>query len=127
MTDKLAEKELAGGIAVTDKGHGIVLTKAAADKTRELLEREGRLDLRLRVQVSPGGCSGLIYGLHFDDRVLDGDEIVDFDGLEVIVDKMSAPYLGGSVVDFEDTIAKQGYSIDNPNAGGSCACGDSFH
>jgi len=127
MTEQIAEKELAGGIAVTDEEHGVVLTKAAADKTRDLLEREGRTDLRLRVQVSPGGCSGLIYGLYFDERVLEGDAIVDFDGLEVVVDKMSAPYLGGSVVDFEDTIAKQGYSIDNPNAGGSCACGDSFH
>jgi iron-sulfur cluster assembly accessory protein len=127
MTTSVEEKEHAPGIPVTDKGHGVVLTHAAAQKTRELLEREGRTDLRLRVQVQPGGCSGLIYGLHFDDRVLDGDEIVDFYGLEVIVDKMSDPYLTGSVVDFEDTIAKQGYSIDNPNAGGSCACGDSFH
>lgn len=127
MTEQITEKELANGIAVTDEGHGVVLTRSAADKVRDLLEREGRLDLRLRVQVSPGGCSGLIYGLHFDDRVLSGDAIVDFDGLEIIVDKMSVPYLGGSIVDFEDTIAKQGFTIDNPNAGGSCACGDSFH
>lgn len=121
------EKELSEGIAVTDEEHGVKLTVAAAEKTRNLLEREGRTDLRLRVQVSPGGCSGLIYGLFFDDRILDGDAIMDFDGLEVIVDKMSSPYLGGSIVDFEDTIAKQGFTIDNPNAGGSCACGDSFH
>lgn len=125
--EMIEEKELASAIAVTDEEHGVRLTIAAAEKTRNLLEREGRTDLRLRVQVSPGGCSGLIYGLFFDDRVLDGDAIMDFDGLEVIVDKMSAPYLGGSVVDFEDTIAKQGFTIDNPNAGGSCACGDSFH
>lgn len=125
--EMIEEKEVASAIAVTDEEHGVRLTIAAAEKTRNLLEREGRTDLRLRVQVSPGGCSGLIYGLFFDDRVLDGDAIMDFDGLEVIVDKMSAPYLGGSVVDFEDTIAKQGFTIDNPNAGGSCACGDSFH
>lgn len=120
-------KDLSPAIAVTDEEHGVRLTVRAAEKTRNLLDQEGRQDLRLRVQVSPGGCSGLIYGLHFDDRVLDGDAIMDFDGLEVIVDKMSAPYLGGSVVDFEDTISKQGFAIDNPNAGGSCACGDSFH
>lgn len=125
--ETMDNRELCPALAVTDEEHGVRLTVQAADKTRSLLEREGRMDLRLRVQVSPGGCSGLIYGLHFDDRVLDGDAIMDFDGLEVIVDKMSAPYLGGSVVDFEDTIAKQGFIIDNPNAGGSCACGDSFH
>lgn len=125
--ESLQEKERVSGVAVTDEGHGVSLTAEAAQKTRELLEREGRTDLRLRLQVSPGGCSGLIYGLHFDDRLLDGDAVMDFDGLEVVVDKMSAPYLSGAVVDFEDTIAKQGYSIDNPNAGGSCACGDSFH
>ena len=92
-----------------------------------LLAQEGRDDLRLRVAVQPGGCSGLIYQLYFDERVLDGDAVRNFDGVEVIVDKMSAPYLDGSTIDFEDTIEKQGFSIDNPNAAGSCACGDSFH
>lgn len=121
------EAPLVRGIAVTDEEHAVYLTEAARDKTYELLEREGRLDLRLRVQVQPGGCSGLIYSLHFDERVLDGDAIMDFDGVEVIVDKMSAPYLQGSTVGFEDTIEKQGFTIDNPNAAGSCACGDSFH
>lgn len=126
-TPAIQEKKLASGIPVTDEGHGVALTVTAADKTRELLTREGRLDLRLRVQVQPGGCSGLIYSLNFDDRMLDGDEVMDFDGLEVIIDRMSSPYLTGAVVDFEDTLQKQGFTIDNPNAGGSCACGDSFH
>jgi iron-sulfur cluster assembly accessory protein len=58
---------------------------------------------------------------------MDGDATVDFGGVEVIVDKMSAPYLDGATIDFEDTIQKQGFTIDNPNATGSCACGDSFH
>ena len=99
----------------------------AADKVRSLLEQEGRDDLRLRVAVQPGGCSGLIYQLYFDERMLDGDAVVDFSGVEVVVDKMSVPYLDGSTIDFEDTIQKQGFTIDNPNAQGSCACGDSFH
>ena len=94
---------------------------------RSLLEQEGRDDLRLRVAVQPGGCSGLIYQLYFDERLLDGDAVVDFSGVEVVVDKMSVPYLDGSTIDFEDTIQKQGFTIDNPNAQGSCACGDSFH
>lgn len=107
--------------------HEVNLSDVAATKVRSLLEQEGRTDLRLRVAVQPGGCSGLIYQLYFDERVLDGDAVRDFDGVEVIVDRMSVPYLAGASIDFEDTISKQGFTIDNPNAGGSCACGDSFH
>ncbi|OJX62102.1 MAG: iron-sulfur cluster insertion protein ErpA [Micrococcales bacterium 73-13] len=108
--------------------HGVQLTEAAADKVARLLEQEGRDDLRLRLAVQPGGCSGLVYQLYFDERELDGDAIVEFGpGVEVIVDRMSGPYLEGAVIDFEDSIQKQGFTIDNPNAAGSCACGDSFH
>jgi iron-sulfur cluster assembly accessory protein len=107
--------------------HEVQLTDVAAGKVRSLLEQEGRTDLRLRVAVQPGGCSGLIYQLYFDERLLDGDAVRDYDGVEVGGDKMSVPYLSGASIDFEDTIAKQGFTIDNPNAGGSCACGDSFH
>ncbi len=107
--------------------HEVNLTDVAAGKVRSLLEQEGRTDLRLRVAVQPGGCSGLIYQLYFDERLLDGDAVRDYDGVEVVVDKMSVPYLSGASIVFEDTISKQGFTIDNPNAGGSCACGDSFH
>ncbi|MDR2255807.1 MAG: iron-sulfur cluster assembly accessory protein [Arthrobacter sp.] len=107
--------------------HEVILTDGAAEKVRSLLVQEGREDLRLRVAVQPGGCSGLIYQLYFDERVLDGDAVKDYEGVEVIVDRMSAPYLTGATVDFEDSIEKVGFTIDNPNAGGSCACGDSFH
>ncbi|MDJ0348261.1 iron-sulfur cluster assembly accessory protein [Cryobacterium sp. PH29-G1] len=112
---------------VPTAAHGVGLTEVAALKVRSLLAQEGREDLRLRVAVQPGGCSGLIYQLYFDERVLDGDALVDFDGVAVVVDKMSVPYLDGASINFEDTIEKQGFTIDNPNAGGSCACGDSFH
>ena len=107
--------------------HEVALTPTAADKVRSLLEQEGRDDLRLRVAVQPGGCSGLIYQLYFDERLLDGDVTRDFDGVEVVVDKMSVPHLAGASIDVEDSIQKQGFTIDNPNAQGSCACGDSFH
>jgi iron-sulfur cluster assembly accessory protein len=103
------------------------LTDAAASKVRNLLEQEGRDDLQLRIAVQPGGCSGLRYQLFFDERALDGDVVHDFGGVGVVVDRMSVPYLGGATIDFVDTIEKQGFTIDNPNAGGSCACGDSFH
>ena len=106
--------------------HGVGLSDVAPGKVRRLLEQEGRDDLRLRVAVQPGGCSGLIYQLYFDERLLDGDALRDFDGVEVVVDRMSVPYLEGAKIDFADTIEKQGFTIDNPNAGSSCACGGSF-
>jgi iron-sulfur cluster assembly accessory protein len=106
---------------------GIVLTDAAAAKVSALVTQEGRDDLKLRVAVQPGGCSGLRYQLYFDERSFDGDVVRAFSGVEVVTDKMSAPYLMGATVDFVDTIEKQGFTIDNPNATGSCACGDSFH
>jgi iron-sulfur cluster assembly accessory protein len=106
---------------------GVILTDAAATKVAALLEQEGRDDLRLRIAVQPGGCSGLRYQLYFDEREMDGDVDTDFSGVHVVTDKMSAPYLSGASIDFVDTIEKQGFTIDNPNASGSCACGDSFH
>ena len=105
----------------------VKLSDGAAVKVRSLLEQEGRDDLALRIAVQPGGCSGLRYQLFFDERSRDGDIVTDFGGVKVVVDRMSSPYLGGASIDFVDTIEKQGFTIDNPNAGGSCACGDSFH
>jgi iron-sulfur cluster assembly accessory protein len=105
----------------------VVLTEVAAGKVKTLLEQEGRDDLRLRIAVQPGGCSGLRYQLFFDERSLDGDVIEDYNGVEVVVDRMSAPYLTGATIDYADRIDAQGFTIDNPNAQGSCACGDSFH
>ncbi|MER7166022.1 iron-sulfur cluster insertion protein ErpA [Micromonospora sp. NPDC000207] len=105
----------------------VVLTDAAAQKVKALIEQdESGNDLRLRVAVQPGGCSGLRYQLFFDERSLDGDVVSDFGGVEVVVDRMSAPYLAGATIDFADRIDAQGFTIDNPNAGNSCACGDSF-
>jgi len=120
---------------------GVVLTATAAQKARTLLDQEGRDDLRLRIAVQPGGCSGLRYQLFFDERELEGDTVAlfgvteeasevdpdDADKVAVVVDRMSAPYLSGATIDFVDRIDAQGFTIDNPNAGGSCACGDSFH
>ena len=128
MTANVHEESTATLAAGTElPAHGVLISDVAAGKVRSLLEQEGRTDLRLRVAVQPGGCSGLIYQLYFDERMLDGDAVRDFDGVEVVIDKMSVPYLDGASIDFEDTISKQGFTIDNPNAGGSCACGDSFH
>jgi iron-sulfur cluster assembly accessory protein len=104
----------------------LTLTEAAAVKVRALLDQEGRDDLRLRVAVQPGGCAGLQYQLFFDERSLDGDVELSLNGVPVVVDRMSAPYLGGATIDFTDTIEQQGFTIDNPNASSGCACGNSF-
>lgn len=113
--------------ATSTPAEGITLSSGAASKVKSLLDQEGRDDLALRIAVQPGGCSGLRYQLFFDERSLDGDEIREFDGVNVVVDRMSLPYLHGATIDFVDTIEKQGFTIDNPMATGSCACGDSFH
>ena len=121
------ETSSATDIAITSTG--IALTDVAAEKVAALLLHEGRDDLSLRVAVQPGGCSGLRYQLYFDDRTLDGDTMTEYGAakVKVVTDKMSTPYLMGATIDFVDTIQKQGFTIDNPNAGGSCACGDSFN
>ncbi|MGZ7497036.1 HesB/IscA family protein [Corynebacterium sp. ZY180755] len=106
---------------------GVILTDAAAAKAKALLDQEGRDDLALRIAVQPGGCAGLRYQLYFDDRTLDGDKADEVGGVRLVVDKMSVPYLTGARIDFADTIEAQGFTIDNPNASGSCACGDSFN
>ncbi|MGJ7440435.1 HesB/IscA family protein [Aquipuribacter sp. MA13-6] len=127
MTDTTTTPATTDAPAEIKAAHEVTLTTVAAEKVKGLLAQEGRDDLRLRLAVQPGGCSGLIYQLYFDDRTMDGDAVRDFDGVELVVDRMSVPYLAGATVDFADTIEKQGFQIDNPNAGGSCACGDSFH
>ncbi|AVM01036.1 iron-sulfur cluster insertion protein ErpA [Gordonia iterans] len=106
---------------------GVVLTDSAAAKAKALLDQEGRDDMALRIEVQPGGCAGLRYQLYFDDRTLDGDIVTEFGGVKLAVDRMSAPYMKGATIDFVDSIEKQGFTIDNPNATGSCACGDSFN
>ena len=108
----------------------VSLTDAAALKVRELLDAEGRNDLRLRVAVQPGGCAGMQYQLFFDERSLDGDIAIDQpvsgSTVPLVIDRTSVPLLAGAVISYTDTIEKQGFEIENPNAGGGCACGNSF-
>ena len=110
----------------------VSLTSEAALKVRELLDAEGRNDLRLRIAVQPGGCAGMQYQLFFDERALDGDVTIDqvVEGasapVPLVVDRTSVPLVTGSVISYTDTIEKQGFEIENPNAGGGCACGNSF-
>ena len=105
----------------------IQLTEMAAGKVKELLVEEGRSDIALRVAVQPGGCSGLRYAMYLDDQLSDKDVSDDQFGVRIVVDKMSVPYLSQATIDFVDTLEQSGFTIDNPVAQGSCACGHSFH
>ena len=109
----------------------MILSDEATKKVAELIidsqiSTPGRTQF-LRISVSPGGCSGLRYQTYFDYEEKEGDVIYKFEGFDLRLDRLSDPYLQGSSLDFVDTIEKQGFTIDNPNAQGSCACGDSFH
>ena len=107
---------------------GIVLTDTAAAKVKSLLEQEGRDDLALRVAVQPGGCSGLRYQLFFDERHLDGDIVTDFDGVNVVVDRMSVALPRSAPRSTSSTPSRSRASRSTtPTPRGSCACGDSFH
>ena len=122
-------------MAMTENQAPVAITETAASKVVQLLERElaaspdehSGKEYALRVAVQPGGCAGLRYALYFDDRKIDDDVVSKVGGVEVRVDKMSAPYLRGAEIDYVDGLQQSGFAINNPNAKGSCACGDSAH
>jgi iron-sulfur cluster assembly accessory protein len=105
----------------------IQLTESAAGKVKQLLHEEGRSDIALRVAVQPGGCSGLRYAMYLDDEVSDKDVTEEQFGVRLVIDRMSVPYLQQAKIDFVDTLEAAGFTIDNPMAQSTCACGHSFH
>jgi iron-sulfur cluster assembly protein len=112
--------------ADTQLESSVVLTETAADKVRSFLADQPDVDdIALRVAVQAGGCAGFRYALFFDDRQLDGDVEETQHGIRIRMDKMSTPYLAGAVIDWKESLEASGFSIENPNASGSCACGDS--
>lgn len=104
----------------------VTLTAKASEKLKEIIAKQGRDDLALRVYVTPGGCSGFSYGMTFAEGTEDGDAVVDQDGVKVVVDPMSAMYVKGSEIDFVDALMGGGFALRNPNAVSSCGCGQSF-
>ncbi len=103
------------------------LTPLAAAKVKELMAEEPDADaLVLRVAIQGGGCSGFQYGLGFDSGPAEGDHELSLEGVRVVVDPYSAPYLRGATVDFLTGLQESGFKIDNPNAVSSCGCGHSF-
>ena len=105
----------------------IQLTEMAAGEVQKLITEEGRPDIALRIAVQPGGCSGLRYAMYLDDQVSEKDQLEEQFGVRVVVDKMSVPYLSQATIDWVDSLEASGFTIDNPAAQSSCACGHSFH
>ena len=104
----------------------VTLTEGALSQLRSLLEKEANPEVGLRVFVSGGGCSGLQYGMAFDDNVRPGDEIVQHESVRILIDDFSAPYLRGAEIDYVDSLMGAGFTVHNPNAVSSCSCGHSF-
>ncbi|MBL4772364.1 MAG: iron-sulfur cluster insertion protein ErpA [Alcanivoracaceae bacterium] len=104
----------------------IVLSDSAINKIRELVLEEQNPDLKLRVYIIGGGCSGFQYGFAFEEDTEEGDFVIDNDGIALMVDPMSFPYLMGSVVNYKEDLQGSRFVIDNPNAKTTCGCGSSF-
>lgn len=104
----------------------LLFTDAAAAKVKDLLIEEGNPDLKLRVFVQGGGCSGFQYGFTFDEVINDDDTAIDKEGVQLLIDPMSFQYLVGSEIDFKDDLEGSQFVIRNPNANSTCGCGSSF-
>ena len=122
LMDKLSNIEVSGNTAMP----GIVFTSAAARKVQELIMEEANPNLKLRVYISGGGCSGFQYGFSFDEVRTHDDIAVDNDGVTLLVDPLSFQYLMGAEVDYSESLQGAQFVIRNPNASTTCGCGSSF-
>jgi iron-sulfur cluster insertion protein len=111
---------------VTEMPAPLVFTDAAADKVKQLIDEEGNPELKLRVFVQGGGCSGFQYGFTFDEAINEDDTVMDKSGVQLLIDSMSYQYLVGAEIDYKDDINGAQFVIKNPNATTTCGCGSSF-
>ena len=114
------------GVTAPRAPAGIVFTDAAARKVGELILEEDNPNLKLRVFISGGGCSGFQYGFTFDEDVEDGDSQVENQGVTLLIDPMSVQYLLGAEIDYKEDLQGAQFIIRNPNASTTCGCGQSF-
>ena len=103
------------------------VTTKATEEIKKLLSEENIPNAVLRVRVVPGGCSGFSYEMGFDDETEESDKLFENEGVKVAIDELSLPYLEGAILDYKDGLNGTGFSINNPNATGSCGCGQSFN
>jgi iron-sulfur cluster insertion protein len=112
--------------AVAEMPAPLVFTDSAADKVRQLIDEEGNPDLKLRVFVQGGGCSGFQYGFTFDEESNEDDTVMEKNGVKLLIDAMSYQYLVGAEIDYKDGLEGAQFVIKNPNATTTCGCGSSF-
>jgi len=112
--------------AMTDMPAPLVITEAAATKVKSLIEEEGNPELKLRVFVTGGGCSGFQYGFTFDEEIAEDDTRMDKNGVTLLIDPMSYQYLVGAEIDYQEGLEGAQFVIKNPNATSTCGCGSSF-
>lgn len=104
----------------------LILTDKAVEKVKRLIAEDGNSELKLRVFITGGGCSGFSYGFEFDDKVADDDTVVEKGGIQALVDPMSYQYLVGARVDYVESLEGSRFVVENPNAATTCGCGASF-
>src|SRR5512146_3551151 len=112
--------------AATETQDPLIFTDSAANKVKQLIEEEGNADLKLRVFVQGGGCSGFQYGFTFDEIANDDDTVMTKNGVSLLIDAMSYQYLAGAEIDYKEDLQGAQFVIKNPNAGTTCGCGSSF-
>ena len=112
--------------AVTEIQDPLLFTEDAANKVKQLIEEEGNAELKLRVFVSGGGCSGFQYGFTFDEVINEDDTVMNKNGVQSLVDPMSFQYLVGAEIDYQEGLEGAQFVIKNPNAQTTCGCGSSF-
>jgi len=112
--------------SVTEMQVPLIFTDSAANKVKKLIEEEGNSDLKLRVFVSGGGCSGFKYGFTFDELINKDDTVMETNGVKLLIDPMSFQYLVGAEIDFEENLQGAQFIIKNPGATSTCGCGSSF-
>lgn len=112
--------------AITEMQDPLVFTDSAANKVKQLIEEEGNTELKLRVFVSGGGCSGFQYGFTFDEVANDDDTVMRKNGVQLLIDPMSFQYLVGAEIDYQEGLEGSQFVIKNPNATTTCGCGSSF-
>jgi iron-sulfur cluster insertion protein len=112
--------------AITEMPAPLVFTDNAAAKVKQLIDEEGNVDLKLRVFVTGGGCSGFQYGFTFDETVSEDDTSMQKNGVTLLIDPMSLQYLGGAEIDYQEGVEGAQFVIKNPNATSTCGCGSSF-
>ena len=112
--------------AATEMPMPLMFTDSAASKVKQLIDEEGNVDLKLRVFVTGGGCSGFQYGLTFDEVTNEDDTVLEKNGVTLLIDPMSFQYLVGAEIDYQESLEGAQFVIKNPNATSTCGCGSSF-